>query len=168
MPRQIRKCSRGILLVLPLLVGTGCSIQLTCTNPFARCNGGCQPGISGEPVLPNPPPPAQGPPPHEQISLMSQQLAASQDRARIERAHLQQLHNKVEDREQVLGLAESEIIAAKNEITEAREKILRMQKETEALKKRLERAEKDNQATMESMIRLLERMLQSGNMPRQP
>lgn len=113
----------------------------------------------------DPPPPPPGPAAFEHIALMSQQLHQVEDETKILRARLQQTTEQLEDKEQALAMAEQEILAARESIARSRAELLRWRQEMSALRDRLRSSEKENLATLEAIIKLLERLLEEKPPP---
>lgn len=120
------------------------------------------------PDLYNPPPPPPGPPPYEQLSLVSQRLALTEDEVKVAKTRLQLTEAQLQEREQALGVAQQEIEAARKSLSQAQEEVQRWRKELEALRRQLKKTEDENKHTLEAIIRLLEEMLGAEPKPKKP
>jgi septal ring factor EnvC (AmiA/AmiB activator) len=115
------------------------------------------------PVVPGPPPNFT-----DQISLMSQRLASTEDDRKTLAARLQQAEMQLEEKDQALAAVGHEILAATEEVARTRDELRRFKGEMEALRNRLKNAEKEDRATLESIIKMLEHMLEQDKRPADP
>jgi septal ring factor EnvC (AmiA/AmiB activator) len=116
------------------------------------------------PVDPIPPPPT----PSDQISLMSQRLASAEDDRKVLATRLQQAETLLEEKEQALFVTGKEIQAATEEVGRTRADLQRFKQEMESLRGRLKNIEKEDRETLESIIRMLEQMLDQDKAKKQP
>lgn len=162
-----RRPPRGLGLLLLLLGG--------CTLP-----GGWYLGPKpADKCLPDPatpfnlaPPPGPIPAAHslyeagiDQISVLKQQLAGLEDERRVLFQQVQELENRLFEREQTLQMAVKEADAAKGEIEGCRKEMRRWQKEVADLRSRVRAAEKEDRKTLEAMVHTLEQLWERQRAP---
>lgn len=110
--------------------------------------GGGPPGPGGAPGQFN-----------EQIALMSQRLANTEDDKKALNTRLRQLENQLRDKDRALMQASFEIQEATGQIGRTREELNRWKQEMETLRGKLRNVENDNKTTLEAIIRTLEQFL---------
>jgi hypothetical protein len=98
--------------------------------------------------------------PFERVAELTHQLAAAEDTRKVLVGRALFIETQLEDKEQALGQANQEIENALREIIRVREEMQQMRQELLRLRTRLRDAEKENKDTLESVIRMMEQMLE--------
>lgn len=139
----------------------------------ARPPGGFGPVGAGGPT----PPTSPGGPPgpvnlagynqlaEYQAADLSQKLAELQDENKSLLARLQGVQGLLEERERAVLSARNEAQAATQEVTRARQELTRCRQEIASLREVVRSADKENQASMHSLVTVLESILDRGNPP---
>jgi chromosome segregation ATPase len=96
----------------------------------------------------------------EQVALMSQRLAANEDDRKVLAGRLEMLENQLAEKDRALTQANREVQEATEQIARTRRELQSWKQDMSALRDRLGSAEKDNRATLESIIHTLEQILQ--------
>lgn len=162
-----------------LLLASGCFSQPHSALPElgngslqARPQGGFGPVGHGGPT-----PGAPGGPPgpvnlagysqlaEYQAADLSQKLAELQDENRSLLARLQGVQVLLEERERAVLLSRGEMQAATQEVAHARQEVTRCRQEIAGLREHIRAADKENQTNMQSLVKMLESMLDRGNPP---
>jgi hypothetical protein len=137
----------------------------------ARPQGGFGPVGPGGPT----PPPGPGGPPgpvnlagynqlaEYQAADLSQKLAELQDENKSLTARLQGVQSLLEERERVVLVSRGEVQTAVQEVTRARQEMTRCRQEIASLREHTRAADKENQTNMQSLVKLLESVLERGN-----
>jgi hypothetical protein len=95
----------------------------------------------------------------EQLSLMGQRLAASEDDKRALTSRVKLLEQSVKDKDRALAQAALEIQEASAQIKSTREELHKWKQEMESLRGKLRNVERDNKVTLEAIIHTLEQFL---------
>lgn len=158
------------------LLASGCFSQggLPGGNSLAaRPQGGFGPVGPGGPT----PPTGPGGPPgpvnlagynqlaEYQAADLSQKLAELQDENKSLMARLQGVQTLLEERERVVLASRGEVQTAAQEVVRARQEMTRCRQEIASLREHTRAADKDNQANLQSLVKVLESMLERGNSP---
>lgn len=96
----------------------------------------------------------------ERVSVLTQQLAAQQDERKALAGRLQYAEGQLEEKENALLLAGTEMTAATEELTKSRKETQRCKQEAAELRERLRKLEKENKDALSAAVRLLEQMLE--------
>jgi FtsZ-binding cell division protein ZapB len=140
----------------------------------ARPPGGFGPVGQGGPT---PPGPSGGPPgpvnlagynqlAEYQASDLSSKVAELQDENKSLSARLQGLQGLLEERERAVLAARGEVQSASQEVTRARQEITRCRQEIASLREHIRAADKESQASLQSLVNVLETMLGDAPPPR--
>jgi hypothetical protein len=113
-------------------------------------------------------PPAPGPPPNEQITLLSEHVREAEDDRKVLNARLQQMTAQLEEKDRALVLAQHQIQEATAQVARTRKELQAWQTDVTALTVRLRTAERDNRDTLETITRTLEKMLREREPARGP
>jgi predicted nucleic acid-binding Zn-ribbon protein len=95
---------------------------------------------------------------YDQASILSQQLAAKDDEHKVLLQRLQQMEDKLFDKEQALHAASKETHAALDEVERCRKEMQHWQQEIGSLRGRLRTLEKEDRKSLESIIQTLEQL----------
>jgi hypothetical protein len=162
------------------VAASGCFSQSQCGLPAldksswaARPPGGFGPVGPGGPT---PPGPSGGPPgpvnlagynqlAEYQAADLSQKVAELQDENKSLLARLQGVQALLEERERAVLASRGEVQTATQEVTQARQEVMRCRQEIASLREHLRAADKENQASMQSLVKVLESMLDRSNAP---
>jgi hypothetical protein len=136
----------------------------------ARPEGGFGPVGRGGPT---PPGPGGGPPgpvnlagynalAEYQAADVSQKLAELQDENRSLLARMQGLQGLLEERERAVLSSRGEVQTASQEVARARQEIARCRGEIASLREHTRAADKENQASLQALVNVLESMLEPG------
>jgi uncharacterized protein (DUF342 family) len=99
---------------------------------------------------------------------VSQKLSSLEEEKRTLTARVQELQNVLQDRERALGDAKSEVQAAKEDVARTRADLERWKQEVAGLRDRLRNAEKENVTTLQSVVQMLEQMMEHDKTVAQP
>jgi len=162
------------------LLASGCFGQSQSGTPIlgnnsliARPQGGFGPIGPGGPT----PPGASGGPPgpvnlagynqlaEYQAADLSQKLAELQDENKSLLARLQGVHGLLEERERAVLSSRGEVQTATQEVAHARQEMTRCRQEIASLREHIRTADKDNQESMQSLVKVLESMIDHGGSP---
>ncbi len=134
-------------------------------------NGSVQ---ANKPGLPPPP----GPPdaimqaaygsPGQALSMLSQKLAAAEDERKVLVARLHLLESLLESRDQALAASAREIDATQAEILKTRSEIERWKRDMTKMREQMRTVEKENLGTLESIINMLEQVVENDKEPGPP
>jgi hypothetical protein len=162
------------------LLASGCMGQsqsgflgLNTSAQQARPQGGFGPVGPGGPTPPGPPAGPPGPVnlagynqlAEYQAADLSQKLAELQDENKSLLARLQGMQVLLEERERAALAARGEVQSATQEVAHARQEVTRCRQEIASLREHLRTADKENQASMQSLVKMLESMLDRGSPP---
>ncbi len=100
-----------------------------------------------------------------QAADLSQKLAELQDENRSLLARLQGVQGLLEERERAILLSRGEVQTATQEVAHARQEVTRCRQEIASLREHIRTADKENQASMQSLVKVLESMLDHGSPP---
>lgn len=140
---------------------------------MARPEGGFGPVGRGGPT----PPGAGGGPPgpvnlagynqlaEYQAADASQKLAELQDENKSLLARFQGVQALLEERERAVLASRGEVQAASQEVARARQEVARCRQEVASLREHARAADKENQASMQALVNVLESMLDHGVSP---
>jgi hypothetical protein len=154
------------LCCLAALLFCGCSLLDSwggSHGPGADAHPGSQGDPHGQhgPLSPDhgppmPPQPGMG----EQIALVSERLAATEDDRKILAARLQQMQDLLIEKDRALIVVTREVQEATSQVAHTRAELQEWKREMAKLRDRAGSAEKDSKATLESVIRTLEQLLE--------
>lgn len=139
----------------------------------ARPQGGFGPVGPGGPTPPGPPAGPPGPVnlagynqlAEYQAADLSQKLAELQDENKSLLARLQGVQTLLEERERAVLSSRSEVQAATQELAQARQEVTRCRQEIATLREHIRAADKENQDSMQSLVKVLESVIDRGNAP---
>jgi hypothetical protein len=100
-----------------------------------------------------------------QAADLLQKLAELQDENKSLLARLQGVQGLLEERERAVLLSRGEVQAAAQEVAHARQEVTRCRQEIASLREHIRTADKENQASMQSLVNVLESMLDRGSPP---
>jgi hypothetical protein len=100
-----------------------------------------------------------------QATDLSQKLEELRDENRSLLARLQGVQGLLEERERAVLLSRGEVQAATQEVAHARQEVTRCRQEIAGLRERIRAADKENQDSMQSLVKMLESMLDRGRPP---
>ena len=103
-----------------------------------------------------------------QAADLSQKLAELQDENKSLLARLQGVQGLLEERERAMLLSRGEVQAATQEVAHARQEVTRCRQEIAGLREHIRTADKENQASMQSLVKVLESMLDRSTPPAEP
>lgn len=173
--REMGACS-----FLAALLASGCVAHpqnslpnLNASSMAARPPGGFGPVGPGGPT---PPGPSGGPPgpvnlagynqlAEYQAADLSQKLAELQDENKALLARLQGVQSLLEERERAVLSSRGEVQTATQEVAQARQELTRCRQEIASLRENIRAADKENQESMQSLVKLLESMIDRGASP---
>jgi hypothetical protein len=168
------------LVLSAMLSASGCFSQSQCglsglnkSSWAARPPGGFGPVGPGGPTPAGPPVGPPGPVnlagynqlAEYQAADLSQKLAELQDENKSLLARLQGVQALLEERERAVLASRSEVQTATQEVAQARQEVTRCRQEIASLRENIHAADKENQASMQSLVKVLESMLDRGNAP---
>lgn len=163
-----------------ILLASGCLNQsqqgshgLGLSSNQARPLGGFGPVGPGGPTPPGPPVGPPGPVnlagynqlAEYQAADLSQKMAELQDENKSLIARLQGVQGLLEERERAVLASRSEVQAATQEVAHARQEVTRCRQEIASLREHISAADKENQASMQSLVKMLESMLDHNSPP---
>lgn len=139
----------------------------------ARPQGGFGPVGPGGPTPPGPPVGPPGPVnlagynqlAEYQAADLSQKLAELQDENKSLLARLQGVQTLLEDRERAVLTARGEVQTANQELALARQEVTRCRQEMASLREHIRAADKENQDNMQSLVKVLESVIDRGGAP---
>jgi hypothetical protein len=170
-PRKLKP----LLVASSLLVAGGCSLvpwrsDATPAPPadsVSQWHGATPPGTGGQgandAALPLHQP--RSLPINEQISLMSQRMASSEDDRKVLASRLHLVETQLEEKERALAVATKEIQETTTQVVRARNELQQWKKDTKVLRDRLGSLEKENRETLEATIKTLEQVLERDKEP---
>jgi hypothetical protein len=94
-----------------------------------------------------------------------QRLSFTEDQRKTLDLRVRQLQTVVESKDRALIQATQEVLAANEEVAQTRADMERWKKEMTALRDRLRNSEKDNMATLQSIVALMEQMVDHSKKP---
>jgi hypothetical protein len=162
------------------LLASGCFGQAQTSSPnvnasslAARPQGGFGPVGPGGPTPPGPPVGPPGPVnlagynqlAEYQAADLSQKLAELQDENKALLARLQGLQGLLEERERAVLTSRGEVQTATQEVAQARQELTRCRQEIASLREHVRAADKENQESMQSLVKVLESLIDRGNPP---
>lgn len=100
-----------------------------------------------------------------QAADLSQKLAELQDENKSLLARLQGVQGLLEERERAVLSARNEAQAATQEVARTRQELARCRQEIASLREVVRAADKENQASLQSLVTVLESILDRGNPP---
>lgn len=100
-----------------------------------------------------------------QAADLSQKIAELQDENKALVARLQGLQGLLEERERAVLSSRGEVQAASQEVARARQEIARCRTEIAGLREHARAADKENQASMQALVNVLESMMDRGAPP---
>src|SRR6185437_8062928 len=103
-----------------------------------------------------------------QAADVSQKLAELQDENKSLLARLQGVQALLEERERAVLSSRGEVQAASQEVARARQEVARCRQEVASLREHARAADKENQASMQALVNVLESMLDHGISPSKP
>lgn len=103
-----------------------------------------------------------------QAADLSQKLAELQDENKSLLARLQGIQGLMEERERAALTARSEAQAAAKEVAQTRQELARCRQEIANLRELVRAADKESQASLQSLVGVLESMLDRGTPPALP
>ncbi len=95
-----------------------------------------------------------------QAADMSQKIAELQDENKSLAARMQGLQSLLEERERAVLSSRGEVQAASQEVARARQEIARCRTEIAGLREHARSADKENQASMQALVNVLESMVE--------
>lgn len=142
----------------------------------ARPQGGFGPVGPGGPTPPGPPAGPPGPVnlagynqlAEYQAADLSQKLAELQDENKSLVARLQGVQALLEERERAVLSARGEVQTATQELALARQEVTRCRQEIASLREHIRAADKENQDNMQSLVKVLESVIDRGGAPANP
>ncbi len=96
---------------------------------------------------------------------LTHKLTAVEDEKKTLGMRVQQLEASLEEKDKALAQISKEVQAASEEIARSREELQRWKQQAAALRDKLGGAEKDNLATLQSIVSYLERMSEQDKRP---
>lgn len=147
--------------------------NLNASSLAARPPGGFGPVGPGGPT---PPGPSGGPPgpvnqagynqlAEYQAADLSQKLAELQDENKALLARLQGVQALLEERERAVLSSRGEVQTATQEVAQARQELTRCRQEIASLREHIRAADKENQESMQSLVKVLESMIDRDSPP---
>lgn len=100
-----------------------------------------------------------------QAADLSQKLAELQDENKSLMARLQGVQQLLEERERAVVAGHAEVQSATQEVARARQEISRCRQEIAGLREQARAADRENQASLQSMLNMLETLLDRANPP---
>ncbi|HTU89393.1 MAG TPA: hypothetical protein VMF69_04780 [Gemmataceae bacterium] len=174
MGRFARRWKLGVVGLSGLLLASGCFGQggsPSGPSLAARPQGGFGPVGPGGAI----PPMGHGGPPgpvnlagynqlaEYQAADLSQKLAELQDENKSLLARLQGVQMLLEQRERAVLSSRGEVETATQEVARTRQEMTRCRQEIASLREHTRAAEKENQASLQSLVNVLESMLDRGS-----
>jgi hypothetical protein len=174
------QCELKLFVLSATLIASGCFAQsqggmsgLDKSSWPARPQGGFGPVGPGGPTPPGPP---LGPPgpvnlagynqlAEYQAADLSQKLAELQDENKSLLARMQGVQALLEERERAVLSSRGEVQMATQEVAQARQEVTRCRQEIASLREHIREADKESQASMQSLVKVLESMVDHGNAP---
>lgn len=104
----------------------------------------------------------------EHIVRLFERLHSVEDDRKAMRARMELIEGQLESKEENLGQAVKDIKSATDDINQTRLEVQRSKAEVLVLRKRITTLEKENKESLESIIRILEQMLDREKPSRQP
>jgi hypothetical protein len=98
--------------------------------------------------------------PNDQISLMSQKLAASEDDRKVLAAHLENVMAQLDEKDKALALATREVQEATAQIVRTRNDLQVWKKDALAMRDKVGNMEKEQRELLETIIKTLEKSLE--------
>ena len=158
----------GLAVALVVLLVCGCA-----TNPCHRCGHSPAPGVPPAPVayetqaIPGAPPGVVGSrlqiAPGETATARALELSAQLEAIANEKqglaTHVRELHAALEERDKRLAQATADVNAAREELARARTELERWKAEMAGLREKLRAADKENVATLQTTVSLLQQLL---------
>lgn len=174
--RPPTKIGTGLGLFAVLQLGcVGCTVSITpawhanspppasaaAPNPVTAPTAGAPPG--GTPPIP---PGAPGVmPPAEQISLLAQKLSASEDERRALASRLHQVEVSLTEKNQTVVQAGYEVQESTKQMKRTREELERWRKEMDDMRTKFRTVERENRATLETILKALEQNAERQERP---
>jgi hypothetical protein len=100
-----------------------------------------------------------------QVAELVQKKEELQDENRSLLARLQGVQGLLEERERAVLLSRGAVQTATQEVAHARQEVTRCRQEIASLREHIRAADKENQTNMQSLVTMLESMLDHGNPP---
>jgi hypothetical protein len=104
-------------------------------------------------------------PMNDQISLMSQRLASTEDDRKVLASRMHMLEVQLEEKDKALASAAREIQECTAKLVSTRNELAQWQKDMKTLRDRYRTMEKDNRETLEATIKTLEQYLERDKSP---
>lgn len=147
--------------------------NLNASSMAARPPNGFGPVGPGGPTPPGPPIGPPGPVnmagynqlAEYQAADLSQKLAELQDENKALVARLQGVQALLEERERAVLSSRGEVQTATQEVAHARQELTRCRQEIASLREHIRAADKENQESMQSLVKVLESLIDRGNPP---
>jgi Trp operon repressor len=146
--------------LLPSFWGHGNTAPSPTAGPPNHAPGTAPPGTAGAPSPGTAHPLAAVEVHPERLAELTQRLAVSEDERKALAARAQLLETALEDKEKALAQVGKEIQSSRDEVTRVRAELQRSRQEITDIRNRLRSAEKDNLATLQSIVSMLEQMVE--------